>query len=45
MRFTIITALSTMAAFALAPSTSAQLTDLQPGRNFVSSANFGTGGT
>ncbi|MGQ0551644.1 MAG: FG-GAP repeat domain-containing protein [Planctomycetota bacterium] len=45
MRFTIITALSTMAAFALAPSTSAQLTDLQPGRNFVSSANFGTGRT
>ncbi|MGQ0553684.1 MAG: FG-GAP repeat domain-containing protein, partial [Planctomycetota bacterium] len=29
--------------FVTAPATAAQLTDLQPGRNFVSSANFGTG--
>jgi hypothetical protein len=43
MRFSFNPMLTTAAAALLASGVSAQLTDLQPGRNFTNSAQFGTG--
>ena len=42
MRFSFNTLLTTAATVVFASGVSAQLTDLQPGRNFGQTAHFGT---